>query len=51
MVLNGFALFALVSALIIVLLAWANVRQDALSEEEKAETRKAAAAFFGDDDL
>ena len=44
------ALFALVTGLIIVLITWANVRQDALSEEEKAESRKVAAEFFGDDD-
>ena len=49
--LNSFALFAIVTGLIVVLIAWANVRHSALSEEERAESHKAAALFFGDDDL
>ena len=47
---HGALLFVLITGLIIVLIAWANMRQDALSEEERAETRKAAVLFFGDDD-
>ncbi len=43
-------LFALIAGLIIVLITWANVRYLALSEEEKAESRKAAAMFFGEDE-
>ena len=48
---HSIALFALIAGLIIVLIVWANVRHLSSSEEDKAETRKAAAEFFGDEDM
>ena len=48
---HSIALFALIAGLVIALISWANVRHLALSEEEKAESRKAAAMFFGEDEL